>query len=132
MVCGRCLGPLCYLCTENKAHMYSRVERALNILGRIKYILVAVIGTAFVGFADENSIVNLLGYRAEIARLEEAVAEHRAAYKADSAKLRQLERDPAMIERIARERYYMKEDGEEIFVMSDEMEAEGGADGTAR
>lgn len=38
--------------------------------------------------------------------------------KKDSEELKELQRDPNEISRIARERYFMKKDDEDIFVLS--------------
>ena len=41
-------------------------------------------------------------------------------YNKDMRELRMLDRNPKAIEKIARERYFMKADDEDIFVLSDD------------
>ena len=47
-------------------------------------------------------------------------AQYNADYQRDQAKIRDLERSPKAMEKIARERYFMKADDEDIFVLSDD------------
>ena len=52
----------------------------------------------------------------------EEKARFNAAYERDKAKIRELDRNPKAMEKIARERYFMKTDDEDIFVLREENE----------
>ena len=86
----------------------------------LKYIAVCVAGVAIVGFLDENSVWNHLKNRQRIEELTEEKARYNAAFQRDQAQIRELDRNPKAMEKIARERYFMKADDEDIFVLSDD------------
>ena len=88
----------------------------------LKYAVVFVAGVLIVGFLDENSVWNHLKNRQRIDELTEEKAHYNANFERDKAKIRELDRNPKAIEKIARERYFMKADDEDIFVMRDENE----------
>ena len=89
----------------------------------LKYTVVCVLGVLIVGFLDENSVLSHLKNQRRIALLEEEIAEYTAAYERDQAKIRELSKNPKAMEKIARERYFMKADDEDIFVLSDDNDA---------
>ena len=85
-----------------------------------KYTVVCLLGVLIVGFLDENSIWSHFKNKQRISDLEEEVAKYNADYERDQAQIRELNRNPKAMEKIARERYFMKADDEDIFVLSDE------------
>ena len=52
--------------------------------------------------------------------MERQIEMYKSRHEADSKLLRELRNDPKTIERIARERYFMKSADEDIYVLSDE------------
>jgi cell division protein FtsB len=86
----------------------------------LKYAVVCIIGVLIVGFLDENSFWNHLKNRQRIDELTEEKAHYNAVFERDKAKIRELDRNPKAMEKIARERYFMKADDEDIFVLSDD------------
>lgn len=105
-------------------------EIAVLVLARmrrvrsLKYIVVVVVAVALVGFIDENSVWNHLANQRRIASLEAEIKQYLDDYHRDIDQLHSLSRDPKAIEKVARERYFMKTDDEDIFVLSDDMAAE--------
>ena len=95
---------------------FRRVSRSKPL----KYVVVAVLGIIIVGFADDNSIWNHYRNRQKIAELRSEISKLRSKYEHDTKNLKALENDPRAIKRIARERYFMKTDDEDIFVLSDD------------
>ena len=59
-----------------------------------------------------------------INELQEETEKYNADFRRDQARIRELDRNPKAIEKIARERYFMKADDEDIFVLSDDGEDE--------
>ena len=88
----------------------------------LKYAVVCVAAVLIVGFLDENSLWNHLKNRERIEELTEEKARFNAAYERDKAKIRELDRNPKAMEKIARERYFKKTDDEDIFVLREENE----------
>ena len=86
----------------------------------MKYIVVTLLGVLIVGFLDENSVWNHVRNTQRIKELKAEIAKHDADYRRDQSQLRLLETDPKAMEKIARERYFMKADDEDIFVLSDD------------
>ena len=89
-----------------------------------KYVVVAIIGGVIVGFLDENSFYSHFKNMQRISELQEETEKYNADYRRDQARIRELDRNPKAMEKIARERYFMKADDEDIFVLSDDGELE--------
>ncbi len=85
-----------------------------------KYAVVCVIGILLVGFLDENSLWSHFKNRQRIAELTEEKEKYEADFYRDQTQIKELDRNPKAIEKIARERYFMKTDDEDIFVLSDD------------
>lgn len=91
-----------------------------------KYATVFILGILIVGYLDENSVWNHLKNRQRINELKEETENYNAIFRRDQAQIRELDRNPKAMEKIARERYFMKADDEDIFVLSDDdREAKG-------
>ena len=88
------------------------------ILSKYKYLITIVIGLFVVCFADSNSFYRRMVLHYEIMELKSEIEYYNNVYKNDQKQLRDLDRDPRNIERIARERYFMKADDEDIYVLS--------------
>ena len=86
----------------------------------LKYTVVCLLGVLIVGFLDENSVMSHLKNKQRISELDEEIEKYMAVHERDQAKIRELNNDPKAIEKIARERYFMKADDEDIFVLSDD------------
>lgn len=89
----------------------------------LKYIVVALIAVIVVGFVDENSVWNHLRNRQRISELESEIKDYTDRYHHDQDQIRMLDSNPKAIEKIARERYFMKTDDEDVFVLSDDQES---------
>ena len=85
-----------------------------------KYAVVCIAGVLIVGFLDENSVWSHIKNLQRIDELTEETGRYNAAFQRDQAQIRELETNPKAMERIARERYFMKADDEDIFVLSDD------------
>ena len=85
-----------------------------------KYTVVCLLGVLIVGFLDENSIWSHFKNKQRISDLEEEIEKYNSEYERDQAQIRELNRNPKAMETIARERYFMKADDEDIFVLSDD------------
>ena len=86
----------------------------------LKYAVVFFAGVAIVGFLDENSVWSHVKNLQRISELTEETKKYNEEFQRDQAQVRELDKNPKAIERIARERYFMKADDEDIFVLSDD------------
>ena len=100
--------------------MGSRFNHILNLLAHYKYLIVLVVGTLIVGMIDENSVLNRVQFALQIGDLKAEIEKYNNQYEADARQLNELRRHPQAIEKIARERYFMKADDEDIYVLSDD------------
>ena len=87
---------------------------------RNKYILAAgALAVWMIFFDDRDIITTHFRQRHELEKLEES----RSWYKEEITKTRQeldqLRSDPGILEKYAREKYRMKKDNEDLFVISD-------------
>lgn len=86
----------------------------------LKYSLTMLVAALLLGFVGENSLWNLYSNKQRIAELKEEIRQYTDRYENDQRQLEQLDSDPHAVQRIARERYLMKADDEDIFVLSDD------------
>jgi cell division protein FtsB len=95
---------------------YRRVQR----LWYVKYIVVCVLGILVVGFLDDNSVLSHVNNLRRKGELKKEIELYNAQNKTNLERIDQLDRDPKAMEKIARERYFMKTEDEDIFVLSDD------------
>ena len=90
----------------------------------VKYAIITIVGIVLVGFVGENSLLAHLRNMHYIGTLNDEIKVYNERYQNDMHKIRELNLDPKAMERIARERYFMKHDDEDIFVLSDDDKRE--------
>ena len=73
-------------------------------------------------FFDQNSLFTHLELNKQIANLENDESYFRSNLEAENKKLKVLTENPAEIERIAREKFYLKKDNEDIFIIQQEIQ----------
>ena len=98
----------------------SRLNLIWRFLGHYKYAIVIVIGIAMVGFVDENSFKKRFEYEFQIKELKTEIEKYETRYMQDSSRVAELLSNPRAITKIARERYFMKADDEDIYVLSND------------
>lgn len=86
---------------------------------KYRYIFVTVIFLLIISFVGDHSLVNRVKQKQEIASLKEQIQGQVDQYNADKQQLEKLKTDPEAVKRIAHEKYYMKTDDEDIFVIED-------------
>lgn len=91
-----------------------------HILFKIKYFVAFVIFAVSITFLGESSLVNRLSQKREIARLKSEIDTQKRRFDADHEELIRLKHDPEAVRQVARERYYMKTNNEDIFVIEDD------------
>lgn len=70
-------------------------------------------------FLDKNDVLTQLERRKELRALQQSKAWYTAQLAAERKELEALKSNPATLEKVAREKYLMKKDGEEIFLVSE-------------
>lgn len=72
-----------------------------------------------VGFIDDNSFMHRFDRRNRMSQLRSEINVYKEQYEAADRCLREMDSNPKSIEKIAREKYYMKRPGEDVFVLRD-------------
>lgn len=89
---------------------------------KLKYVVAFAIFIGAIGFVGESSIVNRIGQQQEISQLKEEINEYNRKFEQDKKTLNALKHDPEAVKEVARSRYYMKTDNEDIFIVEDDEE----------
>jgi cell division protein DivIC len=84
-----------------------------------KYVLVLIFFVVWMLFFDQRDFFQQQEKRAELNKLEQKKAYYQQEIKKTKKELGDLQNSPAAVEKFARERYLMKKDGEDIFVVDD-------------
>ena len=85
-------------------------------IGRHKYIIVLVLFLIVILVADDNSLERRLAQKREIRALQEELRETAERKRQDEILLQDLSNDSLIIDHIARERYGMRREDEDVFM----------------
>lgn len=96
----------------------------LKWLGYIinRYTIVGVAFIIWMLFFDQNSLITHRELDKQIRSLERDEAYFQKNLENENEKLKMLQNNPAEIERIAREKFYLKKDNEDIFIIQQEVQ----------
>jgi len=81
-----------------------------------KYVLASAIFLAWIGFIDENSLLDRFRLEEEFRKLNQDRLYYKSKIEQDSYEMEELEENKKL-ETIAREKYLMKKDDEELFII---------------
>lgn len=101
--------------------MSKQLGIVLGYLSHYKYLIAIVVGVLVVGAIDDNSIYQHVKYQIQISNLRSEIEKYTTQYQEDYKQLREMRKGTKAYERIARERYFMKADDEDIFVLSTDL-----------
>lgn len=101
--------------------MSKRLGIIWNYLAHYKYLIVIVVGVLVVGVIDDNSIRQHIRYQIQIAGLRSEIDKYNAQLEKDTRLLKEMRKGSQVFGKIARERYFMKADNEDIFVLSSDI-----------
>lgn len=87
---------------------------------RNRYAVSAGIFLVWIAFFDQNNMITQIQYRIELNKLEEEKEFYQDEIKTVRADLKELKTNPKTLEKFAREKYLMKKDNEELFVIVEE------------
>lgn len=86
-----------------------------------RYTIVGVAFIIWMLFFDQNSLITHRELDKQIRTLERDEAYFKKNLENENEKLKMLQNNPAEIERIAREKFYLKKDNEDIFIIQQEV-----------
>ena len=100
-----------------------RITTIWDYMVRHKYIVVSAIALLLIGIVDEHSFRKYAMLTVRENEVREELRQAEENFARDSTRLQLLKANHQGVERIARERYFMKRPNEEIFVLSTDREA---------
>lgn len=94
-----------------------KFPRRLPSFLKNKYALTGMVFLAWILFFDQNKIITQFQYHSELNKLEEEKRIYQQDLKKIQEDLIELKSNPKTLEKFAREKYLMKKDNEELFVI---------------
>lgn len=116
--------------SETNIIVMSRLHAIWRQVARRRYLLVTLTGCVLIGFVGENSVLRHVRNRMLVREMKGEIEAYTAEHLQAERMLRELKRNPKAITKIARERYFMKADDEDIFVLSDDDKTDKANDET--
>ncbi|MFN4235463.1 MAG: septum formation initiator family protein [Bacteroidia bacterium] len=101
---------------QNSKSFFERIPSPL----KNKYILTSLGFIIWLLFFDRHDIISQIKLSKELKKMEEKKAFYLKEIENDSKKLNELLTNPKTLEKFAREKYLMKKDNEDIFVVVNE------------
>ena len=97
-----------------------RIRDIINLLPkplRNKYLILLLLFIFWIVFLDDYNLINQNKIKNNIDNLKEQKSFYISEIKSDSAELSKLKNDSEEQERFAREKFLMKKDNEDIFII---------------
>lgn len=88
-------------------------------IARHKYFAVTLAFLAIIVLFDENNLLRHIHNQREIASLNSEIEELHEQHDALEEKLNELDRDVVVMEKVAREKYDMQLENEDVFIVED-------------
>jgi cell division protein FtsB len=89
-----------------------------------KYFISFAVFCAIILFFDKNDVFTQLNRRHELKQLQQSKEYYTTRIALERKELEQLKTNPATLEKYAREKYLMKKENEDLFVIPEEKLAE--------
>jgi cell division protein FtsB len=99
------------------------MKRLLNLI-KNKYFLAAVAFVVWMLFFDRNDLASQYAYRSQVNKLEEEKDFYIQKISQVEKDLQELNSNQEKLEKFARERYFMKKDNEDVYVIIDNQPEE--------
>jgi|GEM_PF-136654 len=100
--------------------VFLNMERFLYAI-RNKYLLASVAFVIWMLFFDRNDVSTQYGYQREKSNLEREKAYYEEEIASIKQSIKNVQNNPSEIQRIAREKYQMKRDQEDVYVIVEKV-----------
>ena len=100
----------------------------MNVLAKIprilrnKYLIATILFVVFIVFFDDRDLVSNFRHTRELKDLEKSRQHYQDEIAKTKQELKQLRTNAALLEKYAREKYLMKRDNEDIFLVKAQKE----------
>jgi hypothetical protein len=84
-----------------------------------KYVLAIITFTVWMLFFDRNDLISQFNRHRKLSELEQSSAYYHQKIEDAKAELERRKNDPTAYERLAREKYYMKKNNEDLFIFEE-------------
>lgn len=88
----------------------------LNLLSN-KYLLTGLLFVVWISFFDDRDLITNYKQRQELWKLEQSKKRYTELVEQTKVELHQLQTEPAQLEKFAREKYRMKKDNEDLYII---------------
>lgn len=99
--------------------MYIKKAGSILKILRNKYISSVIIFAVWISFFDRNDLFTQLDRKHELNKLETSKAFYEKEIAGTKKDLMDLNNNPAVLEKFAREKFYLKKTNEQIFIVED-------------
>ena len=90
-----------------------------HYLLKYKYVISIAVFAVFIGFIGDHCLVQRVMQKNEIEDLKQEINTQIKTYKKDKDELNKIQNNPEAVKRVAHEKYYMKNEDEDIFVFDE-------------
>lgn len=101
------------------------MARRIPALLKNKYVIATLAFLVWITFFDRNDLITQAGYVAQLHTLQDQKVFLEERIQRTDSDLYELKSDPAMLEKFAREKYLMKKDNEDVYLINGKMASEG-------
>lgn len=98
-----------------------KLQKAWKYVRKHKYMITIGTFLLIIGVIDENSLIQRISHRAEIHQLNSEIKRYREQYEHDSKLMKEITSNPEALEKVAREKYFMKKENEDIYIFEDDF-----------
>ena len=102
----------------------SKLKKFFKYLVAHKYVTTLVIFLCVIGFLDPNSLYVRYQLYQEERTLQSEIDAYSAQFDRDTKLYKELQSDPNAVVRIAREKYYMKKENEDVYIFENSSDDE--------
>ena len=88
-----------------------------------KYIVSIVVFIVWISFFDRNDLFTQMDRKKELQKLETSKDYYEAQIAATKIELDELDNNPAVLEKLAREKFFLKRAEEQVFIITDSLSA---------
>ncbi len=96
------------------------LKKIWRYVRRHKYWVTIIVFVLLIGYFDTNSLYNRYKLHQEEEVLQAEVDAYTEQYNRDTKLYRELLKDPDAVVRIAREKYYIQNENEDVYIFGDE------------
>lgn len=106
----------------NKNIIVEKVKAVAEFIVKYKYYVATVIFAIWIVFFDATGLLYKKNLKQDVKNLRTELEYYKQKTIDNREKLELLKSDPESVEKFAREKYYLKKDNEDVFIIVDNTE----------